>query len=160
VTLASAEGARTEVRERADNIIWALSELPLVTLLVTSLGVINTVLSSIRARRWDLGVLRALGLTRFGLFRLIVAESLLIGVVACLLSLGFGAMAGYCGTGVTRYINIRGGQITPLVLPWAKLMVGFAIALGLCLIAALWPAFQTGRTEPLRLLQAGRASSG
>jgi putative ABC transport system permease protein len=159
VTLTSAEGARSQVRDRADNIIWALSELPLVTLLVTSLGVINTVLSSIRARRWDLGVLRALGLTRFGLFRLIVAESLLIGVVACLLSLGFGAMAGYCGTGVTRYINIRGGQITPLVIPWTKLTVGFGIAIGLCLIAALWPAFRTGRTEPLRLLQAGRAGS-
>ncbi len=159
VTLASAEGVRKAIRERADNIIWALSELPLVTLLVTSLGVINTVLSSIRARRWDLGVLRALGVTRSGLFRLIIAESLLIGVVACVLSLGFGTMAGYCGTGVTRYINIRGGQYTPLVIPWAKLMVGFAMAMGLCLLAALWPAFRTGRTEPLRLLQAGRAAT-
>jgi putative ABC transport system permease protein len=159
VSLASAESAREQIRERADNIIWALSELPLVTLLVTSLGVVNTVLSSIRARRWDFGVLRALGVTRSGLFRLIVAESLLIGVVACILSLGFGAMAGYCGTGVTQYINIRGGQYTPLVIPWSRLMVGFAMTLGLCLLAALWPAYRTGRTEPLRLLQAGRAST-
>ena len=77
-----------------------------------------------------------MGVTRSGLFRLIVAESLLIGVVACVLSLGFGAMAGYCGTGVTRYINIRGGQFTPLVIPWARLMVGFAMAMGLCLLAS------------------------
>jgi putative ABC transport system permease protein len=67
-------------------------------------------------------------------------------------------MAGYCGTGVTRYINIRGGQITPLVLPWGKLIVGFAIALSLCLLAALWPAYRTGRAEPLHLLRAGRAA--
>ena len=159
VTLKSAESVRTEIRGRADNIIWALSELPLITLLVTSLGVMNTVLSSIRARRWDLGVLRALGVTRFGLFRLIVAESLLIGVVACVLSLGFGTLAGYCGTGVTRYVNIRGGQVTPLIIPWAKLWIGFGIALGLCLLAAIWPAFRTGRVEPLRLLQAGRAAT-
>ncbi|OWK35813.1 ABC transporter [Fimbriiglobus ruber] len=106
-----------------------------------------------------MGVLRALGVTRFGLFRLIIAESLLIGVVVCVLSLGFGTMAGYCGTGVTRYINIRGGMVTPLVIPWAKLMVGFGLALGLCLMAALWPAFRTGRTEPLRLLQAGRSAT-
>jgi putative ABC transport system permease protein len=97
-----------------------------------------------------------MGLTRFGLFRLIIAEVLLIGVTACFLSLAFGAMAGYCGTGVTRYINIRGGQYTPLIIPWAKLSVGFAITMGLCLLAALWPATVTGRTEPLRLLQAGR----
>ena len=157
VTLASAAGARREIRERADHIIWALGELPLVTLLVTSLGVVNTILSSIRARRWDLGVLRALGLTRSGLARMIVAEALLIGVVACVLSLGLGALAGYCGTGVTRYINIRGGQYTPLVLPWARLTIGFAATLGLCLLASLGPAIATGRAEPLRLLQAGRS---
>jgi len=102
---------------------------------------------------------RSLGVTRFGLFRLIVAEALLIGVVACVLSLAFGAMAGYCGTGVTRYINLRGGQYTPLVLPWAKLGIGFGIAVGVCVLAALWPAFRTGRTEPLRLLQAGRGAA-
>ncbi|WP_422929588.1 ABC transporter permease [Singulisphaera sp. PoT] len=159
VTLRSAEGVRTQIRQRADNIIWALSELPLITLLVTSLGLVNTVLSSIRARRWDMGVLRALGVTRLGLFKLIVAETFLIGVVVCVLSLGFGAMAGYCGTGVTRYINIRGGQHTPLIIPWSKLAVGFAITLGLCFLASLWPAYRTGRAEPLKLLQAGRAAA-
>jgi putative ABC transport system permease protein len=158
VTLRSADSVRQQINQRADGIIWALSQLPLVTLAVTSLGVVNTVLASIRARRWDLGVLRALGVTRFALFRLIVAEALLVGVVACILSLGFGVMAGYCGTGVTRYINIRGGMITPLIVPWGKLAIGFAAALGLCLLAAIWPAAAAGRTEPLRLLQAGRAT--
>ena len=159
VTLRSANGVRTEIRGRADAIIWALSELPLVTLGVMSLGIINTMLASVRARRWDLGVLRALGLTRFALARLILAEAILIGLVACVLSLGFGAMAGYCGTGVTRYMNIRGGQITPLVLPWANIALGFAMTLVLCLLGALGPAIRTGRAEPLRLLQAGRAAT-
>ena len=48
-----------------------------------------------------------------------------------MLSLGFGVMAGYCGTGITRYINIHGGQITPLIIPWAKLTIGFGATLGL-----------------------------
>ena len=121
-------------------------------------AIINTMLASVRARRWDLGVLRALGLTRFALARLILAEAILIGGVACLLSLGFGTLAGYCGTGVTRYSNIRGGQSTPLVIPWARLAAGFAMAIGLCVLASLWPATRTGRAEPLRLLKAGRAS--
>ena len=158
VTLRSADSVRQQINQRADGIIWTLSQLPLVTLAVTSLGVVNTVLASIRVRRWDLGVLRALGVTRFSLFRLIVAEALLVGVVACILSLGFGVMAGYCGTGVTRYINIRGGMITPLIVPWGQLAIGFAAALGLCLLAAVWPAAAAGRTEPLRLLQAGRST--
>ena len=159
VNLQSAETVRKTVSARADGIIWTLSLLPLITLAVASLGVVNTVLSSIRARRWDMGVLRAIGVTRFGLFRMILAEAILVGIVACLLSLGFGVMAGYCGTGITRYINIRGGQIVPLIIPWTKLTIGFGATLGLCLLAALWPAITTGRTEPLKLLQAGRAAT-
>jgi putative ABC transport system permease protein len=149
---------KESITDRADGLIWALSMLPLITLGVTSLGVINTVLASIRARRWDMGILRAVGATRFDLFRLIAAEAILVGVATCVLSLAFGTMAGYCGTGITRYVNVRGGMVTPLVIPWAKLAVGFGMTLGLCLLAALWPAFRTGRTEPLKLLQAGRAA--
>jgi putative ABC transport system permease protein len=159
VALRSREETRRSLRERADGVIWLISQLPLVTLLVTSLGVVNTIIASIRARQWDLGVLRAVGVTRFGLFRMILCEAVLMGVAACLLSLGFGIVAGYCGTEISRYVNMRGGQITPLIIPWTQIGTGFAITLGLCLMAALWPAIRTGRAEPLRLLKAGRSNA-
>lgn len=159
VEIRSREGVRVAIRERADGIIWLLSRLPLITLLVTSLGIVNTIVASVRARQWDLGVMRAVGLSRFGLFRLILCEAVLLGISACILSFGFGIMAGYCGTGVTRYVNVRGGQITPLIIPWPQIGTGFALTLCLCLIAALWPAIRTGRAEPLRLLQAGRTAT-
>jgi putative ABC transport system permease protein len=47
---------------------------------------------------------------------------------------------------------------TPLFIPWTKLALGFSVTLGLCLMAALWPAFTTGQAEPLKLLQEGRAA--
>lgn len=159
VNIRSREGVRLAIRERADGIIWLLSRLPLITLIVTSLGIVNTIVSSVRARQWDLGVLRAVGLTRWSLFRLIVCESLLIGIATCLLSFAFGVLAGYCGTGVTRYVNVRGGQIVPLVIPWVQIGIGCGFTLTLCFFAAIWPAMKTGLKEPLRLLQAGRAAT-
>jgi putative ABC transport system permease protein len=149
---------RGRITARADGMIWGMSQLPLITLLVTSLGVVNAVMASIRARRWEMGVMRAVGITRWGLFRLILAEAVLIGLVACLLSFAFGVTAGWCGVGISRYVSFFGGMATPLVVPWTKLALGFAATLLLCLAAALWPAFTTGRTEPLKLLQAGRAA--
>ncbi len=158
VRVTTAEQVSSRIGARADGMIWDMSLLPLVTLAVASLGVMNTVLASIRSRRWEMGVLRALGFTRLGLIRLILAEGLLIGLVACLLSLGFGVMAGWCGLGISRYTSFFGGLAPSLVLPWSKLAFGFAAALAICLAAALWPALATGRAEPLKLLQAGRAS--
>lgn len=158
VEFRSVAGVRAAMAERAVGIFKILSRLPLVTLFVTSLGVINTVLASIRARQWDMGIMRSIGVTRFQLFRLILAEALLIGIVACLLSLAFGAMAGYCGVGVTRYVNVRGGQLTSLVIPWMPILWGFGITLTLCVIAAIWPAIRTARMETLTLLQQGRTA--
>lgn len=159
VNVRSREGVRTAIRERAAGIIWLLSRLPLITLLVTSLGIVNMIVSSLRARQWDHGVMRAIGVTRFGLIRLIICEAILVGIAACLLSLVFGVTAGYCGTGVTRYVNVRGGQIVPLVIPWTQVGIGFAITFALCLVAAIGPAIRTGLKEPLQLLQAGRANA-
>jgi putative ABC transport system permease protein len=153
-----ADDIRANLFMRADDAIWAMSQLPLITLLVTSLGVVNTVMASVRARRWEMGVLRAVGVTRLGLFRMILAEGLLIGLIACLVSFGFGVMAGWCGTGISQYVSFFGGLAPPLVIPWAPLSLGFGATLGLCLIAALWPAIAAGRSEPLSLLQAGRAA--
>jgi putative ABC transport system permease protein len=49
-----------------------------------------------------LGVLRSVGLSRNGLFRLIWAEGVLIGLAACTVSLAFGVMAGWCGIGISQ----------------------------------------------------------
>jgi putative ABC transport system permease protein len=155
VRVQSTATLRHTIRTHAEAIIWGLSTLPLVTLVVASLGVVNTMLSSVRSRRWEFGVLRAVGVTRFGIVRLVLAEALLIGTVACLLSLGFGIVVGYGGTEVTRYVDVHGGLITPLTIPWRKLTPGLLVALLLCLFAAIGPAISIGRTEPLDLLKRG-----
>ena len=90
---------------------------------------------------------------------MILAEGLLIGLVACLLSLSFGVMAGWCGTGISQYVSFFGGLATPLVVPWGKLAAALAATLGLCLAASLWPAIRIGRAEPLRLLREGRSAT-
>ncbi|MEW4569706.1 ABC transporter permease [Tautonia sp. JC769] len=157
--LTAAGAVRAGISDRADDMIWGMSQLPLVTLLITSLAVVNTIVSSVRARRWELGVLRATGTTRGGLIRLILAESILIGLVVGALGLAFGVMAGWCGTGMAPSIHRFGGMSTPLVLPWARIALGLATTLGLCLLAAAWPAIAAGRSEPLALLKAGRGAA-
>lgn len=156
--ISTPDDVRTRILARADDMIWAMCQLPFITLLVTSLGVVNAMLASVRARRWELGVLRALGVTRWSLLRLVLAEGLLIGLVACLLSLAFGILAAWCGTGISQHVSFFGGLVTPLIVPWSKLALGLGTTLGLCLAAALWPAISAGRAEPLTLLRAGRGA--
>jgi putative ABC transport system permease protein len=158
VRVTTADDIRQRIGTRASGMIWAMARLPLVTLLVAALGVMNAVLASVRARRWEMGVMRAVGITPAALVRLILAEGLLLGAVACLLSIVFGVTAGWCGVGISQYASFFGGLNPTLVVPWDNLALGLAATLLLCLGAAAWPAVATGRTEPLELLQAGRAA--
>ena len=158
VRVTSTADIRARITARADGWIWAMSRLPLVTLIVSSIGVLNAILASVRARTWDMGVLRALGFTRWTLVRLIIAEAVLVGVVACILSLMIGVMAGWCSAGLSQYISFFGGLHPSLTIPWAKLWLGLGGALSLCFLAALWPAIRIGRADVLRLLQTGRTA--
>lgn len=153
------ETLRASIGTRADSVIWGMSQLPLVTLAVASLAVVNTIVTSTRMRRWEMGVLRSQGMTRFGLVRLVLAEAILIGLAASLLSLAFGLTAGWCGAGMAQYGgSFFGGMKAPFTIPWGHLALGISATLILCLAAAVWPAILTGRTEPLKLLQAGRGT--
>lgn len=100
--LTATQTSRASIGHRADSVIWGMSQLPLVTLVVASLAVVNTIVTSTRMRRWEMGVLRCQGMTRFGLVRLVLSEAILIGIAASLLSLAFGLTAGSCGAGMAQ----------------------------------------------------------
>ncbi|HEY1067124.1 MAG TPA: FtsX-like permease family protein [Pirellulales bacterium] len=157
--LTSTQSVREGLQWRAVAMIWGMSQIPLITLAVASLAVVNTMLASVRTRRWEMGVLRAMGVTRGGLMKLVLAEAVMIGLLASALSLGFGLMAGWTGLEMTKYSGFFGGMTTGLVVPWRQVLLGVAATVGLCVLASLFPAITAGRAEPRALLQGGRASA-
>lgn len=66
------------------------------------------------------------------------------GLVACFTSLLFGIVAGYHGTEVTCYVDVHGGLITPLAIPWRNALLGFCLAFGVCAVAATALALVVG----------------
>lgn len=161
VKVTAISDVRQSLGQRGGAAVNAMGWLPLITLLVVSLGIVNTIVMSVRARKWEFGILRAVGLRRFTLMRLVISEAILIGFVASVLSLIFGVLTGWTCLGLIRYVSNPWfeGVATPLVIPWTSLTLGYGLTFALCTIAALWPAIATGRSEPLALLQSGRAST-
>ncbi len=153
IKVSTTESMTEFISSHADSVIQAMSKMPMIVLAIASLGMMGTIAASVRTRRFELGVLRSVGLSRSGLVRLILAEAILIAFAAILLSLGFGLLGAWCSIGTARYVSVFGGIVPPLVLPIRWLALGFGAALGLCLIAALYPAIATGREEPAALLR-------
>ena len=146
------------VKSSANVYLWAISGMPIVVTAIASLGLLSLLLASVRARRWEFGVLRALGFTRGTLFRLVVAESLLIAWVAVVLSITIGMLAGWCGTGASASMSFFGGMKPILTVPWAAIFIGSTLLMMFAIGAASIPARSVVRTPTLRMLKAGRAA--
>jgi putative ABC transport system permease protein len=129
-----------------------LTALSLLALVVGTFLIYNTMTFSVVQRREQLGRLRAVGLTRRELFTLVLGEAAVLGAVGTVAGLLLGILLGRGLVElVTQTLNdlylvvsIRGLSLEPLTL--AK---GLALGLGATLAAALLPAWEAARSEPV-----------
>jgi putative ABC transport system permease protein len=132
------------------------SSVALAAMGVASLGVTNTVMASVRSRRWQFGVLRSVGVTRSELLRLVMAEATLLGLIGVALGLTCGLEL---AINAQRLGALVLGYNPPLRIPWGIVSLGGGLVMAVSLLASVWPAISVARTDPLALLQAGRSGT-
>jgi len=143
------------VQKAFGNLLMLASTIAFAAMGVSSLGVTNTIMASIRSRRWQFGILRSIGLTRGHLLRLVMAEAILLAIVGCAMGLSAGLLMSFNAKALMVHMS---GYNPPTVIPWDMLGIGTAIVVAIALLASFWPAWNVARSEPLSLLQAGRAA--
>ncbi|WP_369387824.1 ABC transporter permease [Streptomyces sp. CG1] len=122
-------------------LVYALLGLAIV---IAVLGVVNTLALSVVERTREIGLLRAIGLGRRQLRRMIRLESVVIAVFGAVLGLGLGLVWGVC---MQRVLALRG--LTALAFPWTTIV---AVVLGSAVVgvvAALLPALRASRMNVL-----------
>ena len=133
-----------------------LTALSLLALLVGMFLIYNTVLFSVVQRRAVFGTLRALGVTGGQTFTLILVETAVTSALGALLGVGLGWVLGQGAVRlVTRTINdlyfVLSVRDAPLTL--AAALQGMALGIGAGLLAALAPALEASRVEPVVALR-------
>ena len=96
-----------------------------VALVIALLGIMNTLMLSIVERTRELGLVRAVGLSRGGVVRMIGVESVLIAVFGCLLGVALGI--GLAAAAVKALIDME--IMTTFALPWTNLIAYVLVAL-------------------------------
>lgn len=138
------------------NVLGLFSSIAMLATLVASLGVVNTIMAGIRSRQWQLGILRSIGLTRGQLLRLIVAEAVMLGLLAGLMGVAGGVI---CSFNAHQVAAMLVGIDAPTVWPVGMMMAGVGVTILIAVVAGLYPAVQVARTEVLTLLKASRSAA-
>ncbi|WP_149828690.1 ABC transporter permease [Streptomyces tailanensis] len=126
------------------NMIYGLLALAII---VAVLGVVNTLALSVVERTREIGLMRAIGLSRRQLRRMIRLESVVIALFGALLGLGLGM-----GWGATAQQLLALEGLNVLDIPWPTITGVFLGSAFVGLFAALVPAFRAGRMNVLNAI--------
>jgi putative ABC transport system permease protein len=132
-------------------ILTILSGMLALAVVVAVLGVVNTLAMSVHERAREIGLLRAIGLDRAGVKRMVRLESMVISLFGGVLGVGLGIFLGWA---VGRLVTTLGVDTWTLVLPWGRLALCLAAAALVGVLAALWPARRAAKLDLLAAINA------
>ncbi|MFD5138842.1 ABC transporter permease [Streptomyces sp. NPDC058378] len=115
------------------NIMYALLAMALI---IAVLGVVNTLAMSVFERQQEIGMLRAIGLDRRRVKRMIRLEAVVISLFGAVVGVGLGTFLGWA-IGKSLSASIPGYA---LVIPWDRLAIFLVLAGLVGVLASLWPA--------------------
>ncbi|AXK35292.1 ABC transporter permease [Streptomyces armeniacus] len=130
------------------NILYGLLAMAVI---VAVLGVVNTLAMSVFERSQEIGMLRAIGLDRRGVKRMVRLESLVISLFGGVLGIGLGVFFGWAAG---ELIAGAGLDTYSLVLPWGRMGVFLLLAAAVGVVAALWPARRAAKMDMLSAIKA------
>jgi putative ABC transport system permease protein len=144
-TLDRVQGAIADALDRVFSLFDALA---LVAVLVAALGIVNTLTMNVVERVREIGVLRAIGMTRRQVGRMVVVEAGILGLIGAVLGIATGLAAG------AVMVTLAGGELelpSQLALPAVAtcLVLGVAVSM----LAAYYPARLAGRLSIVRAVQ-------
>ncbi|MFF3312348.1 ABC transporter permease [Streptomyces sp. NPDC002952] len=128
------------------NIMYGLLAM---ALLIAVLGVVNTLAMSVFERQQEIGMLRAIGLDRGKVKRMIRLEAVIISLFGAVIGVGLGTFLAWA-IGETIRSSIPNYA---LVLPWERIGVFLLLAGVVGVLASLWPARSAARLNMLTAIK-------
>lgn len=135
---------RENLASQIDGFLNVLTALLGLAIFIALIGIANTLALSVFERTREIGLLRAVGMTRRQTRRMIRWEAAIISGVGAVL----GAIVGVA-LGIIMVQAIPDEFLSEFSIPWVRILVMVAIAAIAGLIAALFPAFRSSRMNVL-----------
>jgi putative ABC transport system permease protein len=157
VTAATKEFGNVEVKDQTafreqqagfiDQLLGLITALLAFAILIALFGIVNTLGLSIFERTRELGLIRAVGMSRKQVKRMIRWESVIIAVMGALLGVVIGVFFGWA---LQQALANQG--VTELVIPVGQLAV-YVLFAGLAgVLAAIWPARRAAKLNVLEAI--------
>jgi len=142
--------AKDEARNQIATYFQIVYAILLIAAIVGLLGLANTLAMSVLQRFREIGILRAIGVTRSQTWRMVLVESSTLGLAAFVLSIPLGALLTFL---VVRGTSQGFGFSIPTLYPWIWVPFVAIFAVVIAVIASIAPGRRAARLEVVSALQ-------
>ncbi len=122
----------------------------IITLLIAGLGIIVTLLASVLERTREIGILRSIGMLRSQVSRVVVIESVLLGMVGGALGAGAGIVIGWMS--LEGFLKGDYGASMQYHVDFSSIVWALGLSTLLSALAGIYPARRAARTNIVEAL--------
>jgi putative ABC transport system permease protein len=116
----------------------------IITILGSSIALMNIMIVSVTERTREIGVRKALGAKKSTIAFQFFIETLLIGQMGGLVGIIFGILIGY---GISSAIDFV------FVIPWGAIIAAFITSFAVAIVSGLYPAVKASKLDPIEALR-------
>ena len=140
---------RADQERQIDRFLAVTIALLFLSEIIAVLGIVNTLALSVFERTHELGLLRAVGMSRRQVRRMVRGESLIIALIGGIVGAAIGVLWGWA---FTTSLETQG--ISQLRIPGAELAAFIVLSMVAGVVAALAPSWRASRLDVLRAVTA------
>ncbi|MEG0848629.1 ABC transporter permease [Flavobacterium plurextorum] len=123
---------------------WASWIISIITILGSSIALMNIMIVSVTERTREIGVRKALGATKVTISVQFFIETLLIGQIGGLVGIVLGILVGFAFAAAMNFA---------FVIPWMAIFAAFATSFMVAIVSGLYPAIKASKLDPIEALR-------
>jgi putative ABC transport system permease protein len=123
---------------------WAAWIISIITILGSSIALMNIMIVSVTERTREIGVRKALGAKRITVATQFFIETLLIGQLGGLAGIVLGILVGFAFSSAMGFA---------FVIPWMAIFAAFATSFMVAIVSGLYPAVKASKLDPIEALR-------
>ena len=123
---------------------WAAWLISIITILGSSIALMNIMIVSVTERTREIGVRKALGATKATISVQFFIETLLIGQIGGLVGIVLGILVGSAFAAIMNFA---------FVIPWMAIFAAFATSFMVAIVSGLYPAIKASQLDPIEALR-------